>query len=288
MVQVIQCPHCGWQNEPAAIMCGGCGRPLPMMGATSGDGRAAGASFAAASPGNAEYPTLSDLPTQEDLPRPAITAAALRSTGAPAAGGKPAVWPGAQEQRTPRSQERRGGWWRGLLAGVLALGLLVGLAAGVWALAVRPTLHAQVDGSIDSGLSSVIGRLPAITDSQLRSGQIFRGSETDANTVLAKDIVPNSGLDSATVSFQQGQVVVTYVALGQQGTISTTLQVQGGQLEATNTQVDGELSWVETGDELQATINRALQHVQAKTPHGFKSVQVDGGQITVVLNSAGS
>lgn len=286
MVQVIQCPRCGWQNEPTAIMCGGCGKALPVAASMPGNAFAPGAGYYPPAPMGADYPTVSGLPTQQDLALPAGVAPAPRITGQPASTRKPAVWPGARDQQMYRPKQ--GAWWHAPLAVVLTLAVLAGLAVGLWGLVVRPSLHSQVDGAIATALGSMVDRFPAITDRELTVVQTFRASESDANVLLQRDVVPNSGLDSATVALRQGQIVVTYATFGQAGTIYTTLQVQGNQLVATHTQVDGIASWVETGDELQFTINQALQQLQTKTPHGFRSVVVNGGQIVVVLNTAGS
>jgi hypothetical protein len=267
MLQSIRCPQCGWQNEPTAIMCGGCGQPLRTMAEMGGAGRDQLAGAASAS----------DLPTLLDVPPPVAPGA--RSTGAP--------WPGAQAAAQPRARGR-GRFLRGLLALGIALAVLAVIAGGLWSLLIRPALHNQVDTLIGQSFDQAVARVPTFSDEDFRAyGPAFRVSESDINAELQRALPSGSGLDSATVAFRSGALLGTYSAYGTTGTVQTTLQVRGGQLQLAQTQVSGPLGWVETGDELQATLNQGLAQLSSKTPHGFNSVSVGADAITLVLNTAG-
>jgi hypothetical protein len=267
MLQSIRCPQCGWQNEPTAIMCGGCGQPLrttAAMGVAGSDPLP-----------SAEPTTASDLPTLYDVPPP--VAASTRHTGAP--------WPGTQAAPQPRARGR--GFRRGLLALAITLAVLAVIAGGLWSLLVRPALHSQVDGLIGQSLDQAVARVPQISADDLPALGSIPVTAGDINAELQQALPSGSRLNSVTVLFRSGMVVGTYSAYGTTGTVQTTLQVQGGQLQVAGTQVSGPLGWVETGDELQATLNQGLAQLSSKTPHGFDSVSVGENSITLVLNTTG-
>ncbi len=269
MVQWMRCPHCGWQNEPTAIMCGGCGQPLQAT-------RAIGAV------GGGQAPE-GDLPTTLDV-RPPMAPAA-RPTGAPA---QP-IAPPASDMAPRRGRVGVGGCVaRGLLVLVITLGVLAGIAASVWGLAIRPTAHARVDGAISRALQQGVARVPPVPPQALRAGLTsFEATESEVNAELRQDLNSGQGLESVSVSFQSGVVVLTYTAYGMTGTIRARPRVQGGALQITQTHVSGPLGWVESGDELQATVNQGLAPLRSKTPYGFKSVSVAGGVIRLALNTSG-
>jgi hypothetical protein len=287
MTQTIQCARCGWQNESTAIMCGGCGQMLraapPAVAPTSvapapwqPEGRARPASA------ESDLPTLYDAPTQRAHP----AHPARPSAGPSARAQQPTVWPGAQAGVVPRRKPGRR-WRRVLLALVLALALLASIAAGAWGLAIRPAAHQQVDGTVASALDSAVARVPTIPALALQFGQTSATiSDADVNALVQQQLQQSSGLDSLAVAFQPGAVLVTYSAYGRSGTVRSTLVVRGGSLQAANTQVTGILGWVETGDELQATVNRSLAQLKARTPYGFQSVDVESGKLTVALKTS--
>lgn len=274
MAYLTACPHCGWQNDAASRVCGGCGQPL----------RTTGAPFDVTQTVPLQRPARVNVGGPQPYRAPSETA--NRPTPRwPEAAQAPVVR-GAAPQRT---RPRRAGSClaRGLLGIAIAMLLVLVLAGTVWALAVRPFVHAQVDGAIGTGLEQAIGAIPPIPDQALQVlGTRFSVSAADVNAVVANELPRGQGLDNMAVTFNAGDVVLSYSAYGQPGTIQTTLQVRQGALVATGTQVSGLLGWVESGDELQATLDRALSQLQTKTPHGFQSVAVAPGVLTVVLRSA--
>jgi hypothetical protein len=167
--------------------------------------------------------------------------------------------------------------------------LLATLAAGiwgVWSLAIRPALHARADNAIRSELQLALAPVPTLPPLAVQLGLTHISASQDfVNSVLQKQLASSGQPVSAQLAFQSGQVVIQYTALSMPGTISTTLTAQGGRLVTTNTQVSGALGLVETGDELQATLNQALAELQTKVPYGFSSVQSEGGTLTLRLNT---
>jgi hypothetical protein len=297
----IRCPRCGWQNEPTALMCGGCGQPLPTPGLYVAGGSVGRPAYLpppgdpagptrpilppnAAAPGRVGYVPLSDEPTIQDLPR------VLPPLASPP--GKAPIWPQAGAPLpapAPPGRRRRGSCLGScLLTFVLLLAALAAGVWGAWAFAIRPALHTSADNAIRSGLRTALANLPALTPEELKVGlTTIPINEDDVNGVLEKRLASAGGLVTAQVAFQSGRVVVQYSALRLPGTISTTLTAQGSRLVATNTQVSGALGQVETGDELQTTLNQVLAELQSKTPYGFSDVQSKDGTLTLRLNATG-
>jgi hypothetical protein len=250
-------------------MCGGCGQPLQATGTLG-------------AAGGGQTPD-SDLPTLLDVRPPAAPAG--QPLGAPA---RPAAQP-ANGAAPRRARVGAGGCLaRGLLVLVITLGVLAGIAASVWGLAIRPSAHAMVDSAISRTLQQGVARVPPVPPQALRAGLTsFDATESEVDAELRQNLRSGRGLEGVNVSFQSGVVVFSYTLYGMTGAIRARPQVQGGALQVTQTQVDGPLSWVETGDELQATINQGLAPLRSKTPYGFKSVSVADGVILLTLNTSG-
>jgi hypothetical protein len=70
------------------------------------------------------------------------------------------------------------------------------------------------------------------------------------------------------------------------GDVTMQPRVRNGRIEIENVHVTGILGWIESGQELQATVNRELAPLSGKTPHGFAALTVSAGQLTVTLKTA--
>jgi hypothetical protein len=137
--------------------------------------------------------------------------------------------------------------------------LLVACAAA-WAMLIRPAVHNQVDAEVRSSLASTIRQIP-----QNVPPDEYAISAATVNANIQQQIPANSGVSSAQVHFQNGNVVLDYVYHGQSGAVTTQLVPVQGILVAQNTTVTGVLGWVESGDELQSALNDELPSV----PSGY-------------------
>jgi hypothetical protein len=192
----------------------------------------------------------------------------------------------AARPATTRPRPARGGCGRTLLGLALTLGVLLVLVAAAWALVIRPPLHARADDAIGARLDGAVGALPAVEADDLQAtGSRITITDAQVDAVLAHDLPQGMGIDRLTVSFAPGVVLLHYSAGGWGGTISTSPQVRGGNLVATQTHVTGILGWVESGPELEATANRSLAGLRAKTPAGFQMVSASQGALSVALNT---
>ncbi|HEX9413510.1 MAG TPA: hypothetical protein VF916_08395 [Ktedonobacterales bacterium] len=183
----------------------------------------------------------------------------------------------------PRARRGMGCLW----AFLLTLVLLSCAVVGGWAAVVRPAIHAQVDRAIGTALDTAVANVPAVPAEALQLvGPTFVVTEADTNAALQHDLPATGKPDELAVSYLPGAVEVRYLARGWRGTIQTTLLVRSGQLVATNTRVSGILAWVETGAELQSTVNQALTQLEAKTPFGFEAVAITTGHLAITLKTA--
>jgi hypothetical protein len=76
-------------------------------------------------------------------------------------------------------------------------------------------------------------------------------------------------------------VALSFQAYGTSDAISTALGVSNGKLVAAATQIDGPLALVESGGELEATLNEALGRMRGDVR--FTQVSVNGGVMTVSI-----
>jgi hypothetical protein len=264
----ITCQHCGWQNEPTARMCGGCGMPLRTAdpGATVlATPIPAGGGWAAAAPAT---------PTAFAHDAPTAFAPALPGQYAPAAPQTPPLrWPGDEATRAKAaragSAPGRGSapWWRiPLIAGIVLVVLVVG-CLGAWALAIRPSMHTSLDtqmrSALDSGIHLAFQQPGATSKGQYAIPAAF------LNGIISTELPPGSPVSNVAIAFANNQVIITYSFWGGSGTVSTTLAAQNGRVTAHGTSVDCPLCLIESGDDMEATFNDALAQIP-------KSVNVTG------------
>lgn len=252
----MRCPTCAWENEAGARMCGGCGRPLrPSPTGSPGASYSAGGneprgpygSYRPGAAGHAGYGapdvTDPDMPTVRDYP----PLPQQRST-TPATP-RPARWPGAAQ-----SPARRGSGTTGRTILVL-VALLALLSVLVWSTAIRPQLHQHVDALMRAqmlAMVATINRAPAIPTTTVS----VSGDQATAN--LQGGIPSDVPIQNVQVAFQGGRTFVSFTTYGLSGSAATELAATNGRLTATNTTVDGPVGLLESGGELQDTLNAAL------------------------------
>ena len=85
-----------------------------------------------------------------------------------------------------------------------------------------------------------------------------------------------------TAQFRDGAVGVTYSLPITGGSITTKLVVRNGRLVAQDTHVEGLAGWLESGDELQVTLNDALALLPSDDH--FSSVTSRNGTLSVTVS----
>jgi hypothetical protein len=170
---------------------------------------------------------------------------------------------------------------------LIAVALGIVLVAAAWSLVLRPPLHAQADGALARGLGALVAGVPAIPEQALQvAGPRVTVSEASTNDVLAQAAATSGMPNWVTVRYEPNVVRVHYAVRGNGGDITMQPRVRNGQIEVENVHVSGILGWIESGPELQATLNRELAPLSGKTPHGFAAVSVVMGELTVTLKTA--
>jgi hypothetical protein len=182
------------------------------------------------------------------------------------------VRPAGEHVRRPSSP-----WRRAIVVALVALLVLVGLGAGAWALAIRPAVHNRVDNALRTALANTIGQVPPnVPPSE------YAISAATVNAHIDQHIPAGSGVSSAEIHFQNGDIVLRYTYQGSSGTVTTQLVPVSGRLVAQNTSVTGVLGWVESGNEAQAALNAELPGM----PSGYHitSVRTDNDTLIVRVN----
>lgn len=280
----IVCPACGWHNEPAARMCGGCGTVLPTLAA--GTGRTVALPSPAISAGSAGdneatvvAPQAPPAPVYGQPPPyvPPATGPAAWTLTAPQA----ARTGGAAHARPPA-----GRGWRRLLVAVLVLAVLACAGLGAWNAAIRPALHAQVDGALSAALDSAADQMAARL-SALPPGV---GGTVEIPASLVNDLIQQRlptdvPVHDVVLQFANGGVRVHYSLLGRPGTLVTQLGSVDGRLVARDTAVYGPLRLIETGPELQRTLAGAL----ARLPHNvaISKARASGDSLFLTAHTTG-
>ncbi len=239
----IICANCGWHNEPSAMMCGGCGRPLPAASSLAG-GRSA----------IDLEDTIPDVPTVQTPTVPA------RVAEAPASGPRP-------------TQRRRG---RRLLTGCLiTLAILLVVAIGTWIVIIRPVAHTIADDELRVRLENVTSHAPILPPGTVSL------TESQVDGLLAGRVFGRIPVRSVNARFRGGTAGVTYSLPITGGSVTTKLVARDGRLFAEDTHVEGLAGLIESGDELQVTLNEALALLPAADYVG--SVSAKNGTLTVTI-----
>lgn len=296
----IVCPRCGWRNETSARMCGGCGQPLPLPLALAptppsdvayGDTVTLPGATRYASPAD-DTPTVfaSDrtvLAPPPDVPRhPAYRAGAAPAPAWPASATRPAYAPSARAVAR-QAPSRRGNCLAQALVTLLVFALVLGcLGIGLWAVVIRPPLHAKVDGGIRSAVGAVVAAANTAMDG-LKAGE--GGSAqipaSQVNSQLPQNQPANQPLRNVSLDFAANGVVVKYTLAGHTGELYAGLAARGGRLVATGANVTGPLALVESSSELLQAVRDELAGLT--TSVAVTSVTTANHTLTVTVQASG-
>ncbi|MFI5272517.1 MAG: zinc ribbon domain-containing protein [Ktedonobacterales bacterium] len=245
MAGIRFCPNCGWQNDDTARMCGGCGVPLPSD----------------------PFPAQSERTVTMAVP-PGTPATGYDSATvfAPAAAPAAPYWPAQPAAgAATRRAARRGGCARRALLTLLVLAVL--LTCGVlsaWTLLIRPPLHAKMDGGIRSALNTLVDTVNARV-AQLPPGAsgTITVTAADLNAQLITQATARVPIHGVSLDFTDGGVDLNYALGNSQGRLFARLAASGGRLLAQAATVSGPLKLIESGDELQLSVEGALSRLDS-------------------------
>lgn len=213
--------------------------------------------------------------TARPLPAtPSVPLAASQTTGR--ANTQPVLdpdWTGgrqsfAPEIAAPRAQRRWGRWITILVIVVILL---------VTGFVTRTAIHLAVDSQLALVMTSSVQAISSLTN----TSQTYSVTEDTVNSEIKANLPSGYGVDRVVVAMNPNKIVVTYSGYGQTGTITTGLAVQSGKIVLVQTQAQGIVGWVETGNELAQTADQAL--AKLPTPYGVESVEIQQGAVMVTL-----
>jgi hypothetical protein len=273
--ETLVCARCGWRNEATARMCGGCGRPLRALDP------AATTAVHPISP-DAAFPSA---PTSYATGTRTVYAPTERPPYAPPSTLTPSRWPDAGGSTTPRpaspSPRRPRGWARGLIVFLVVLLVLTGGLLGAWALVIRPAVHNAVDSSLRAALDNAVQTATANITIVPNGQYTLPAAAFDAE--MRRQLPKDSHISDAHLDFTRDGVRVTYRFFGRPGSITTHLAASDGHIIARGTTVTDMLSLVESGDEMEATLNEAL----ARLPSRYRVTGIRAANHALIVSIGG-
>jgi hypothetical protein len=278
----VRCVHCGWQNQVSDRMCGGCGKPLLHPG--SSFGVPAEYTPTVASSGPVAPPPLSPDTRTATWSAPAYPKPYTPQTATVAAtplGAAPAYAPARGSQARAKGRSCLA---RTLIAFAIAAILLLVLMACGWSAFLRPALHTAVDQRLREGLSAEMSKVPVIPPGFPPITRTI--TDADFNRQASGGAGQNNQGDmkDIRIHFLPGEVTMTYRLWGSPGKITTHIVTVNGRLFVQNTRVEGWLTQIENGDELQDTLNQSLARLPAQDY--VENVIVGDGTLTLTIRRA--
>jgi len=255
----LVCARCGWRNEATARMCGGCGRPLRALDPAAT---------------TAVHPIAPDAvdvafpyaPTSYSASAQTAYTPAERAPYAASSTLTPSRWPDTGGATTPRpaslSPRRPRGWARALVVFLVVLLVLAGGVFGAWALIIRPAAHQTVDSSLRAALDDAVQTATANITIVPNGQYTLPAAAFDAE--IQRQLPADSHISDTHLDFTRDGVRVTYRFFGRPGSITTHLPASDGHVVARGTTVADVLSLVESGDEMEATLNEALSRLPSR------------------------
>jgi hypothetical protein len=198
------------------------------------------------------------------------------------AGGAVAQAPVAQ---APRKRRRRAG----CLWTVISLLVLLGLLVGAWFLGVRPYLHNLAQQQLDQALSgpenqillSMLAIPPGVPlPDQLK---VIRGTETSMNSYLSDHT--SDQVQNMHMTITPSGMSLSFTAYGQNCVVSALpVLASNGEIQVTNVQVQGVLSFIMSNDELASALNANLQNFSTQMTHKVTKITLLDHEIDVQLS----
>ncbi len=154
------------------------------------------------------------------------------------------------------------------------LGHYLGQRLGQRLLDPRRATQEQIEARIVEGLPDMIAALP--------SGAVTVTQE-QANQYLAAQPEAIRMVDSVTVHFLPGQVYADIQAFGFPGRISADPGIQDGRIVLHNPQINEPLSMMLSAESLAAALEQQINAQLVAQGQVVQALQVDHGQITLVM-----
>lgn len=265
--ETLVCARCGWRNEATARMCGGCGRPLRALdpaATTAVHPVSQDTAFPSAPTSYATGTRTAYAPAERSPYAPPSTLTS--STLTPSTPSTPSRWPDASGAMTPRpaaaSPRRSRGWARALVVFLVVLLILTGGLLSAWALVIRPAIHTAVDSSLRAALDNAVQAATANITIVPNGQYTLPAAAFDAE--IQRQLPTDSHISDTHLDFARDGVRVTFRFFGRPGSITTHLAASDGHVVARGTTVTDVLSLVESGNEMEATLNEALGRLPSR------------------------
>jgi len=176
---------------------------------------------------------------------------------------------------------RRGGCILGCLATLVLLLLLVGAS---WVFVARPYLHDIAQKQLDQAMANAVDLVPSLP-AQLPPPGPFIVTDTELNTLIARNLVSSSPVQNAQAHIRSGAIRLTFETYGQPSAMNVTPVLENdGRIVAKNVTLEGIMALVMSPEEMTAMMDRHLAAAQSRINHPIKKFQVQDATINIQLN----
>jgi hypothetical protein len=181
----------------------------------------------------------------------------------------------------PRLRRRTGGC---LLRGLLTLIVLLLLLGAGWYFALRPYLHAMVQGKIDQAFSQAAQQIPPQL-SQAPAGPVTI-TENVFNNLIQLTMPPDSVVKQAVVHISASEFRIDFQVFGMPCDVTTVPQVVNTRLTVTSVHVEGIIGLIMSNAEMTAILNKDLAGLQNKFNRPVQAVQLEDQKLILTLGPA--
>ena len=164
-----------------------------------------------------------------------------------------------------------------------ALLVLVLLLAATWIFALRPYIHDVAVTQMDSAMTNAVNQIPVI-GLPIPPGTTLPVSEGVINALLSNNTADSGAVQGTNIQITSNQVLLDFKLYGQDCTITSVPQMQGGKLVATNVAVTGIASLVLSPKDITTLLNSHIEDAQTRINHRITNIHLVDQEIDVTVS----
>jgi hypothetical protein len=178
-----------------------------------------------------------------------------------------------------KRRKRRGGC---LVSFLVVLLVLVTALAGGWMFFGRPYAHTLVQTQLDNAFTSAETSVTIFSLALPAGRYTLTATETQLNNYLEnKNADPVQNLHMA---ITPQNLLLTFTTYGYTSSIIVVPVVSNGELQVTNVQVQGPLSFIESNNEMTTTLNAHFATLSKDIGRTIDQITLQNQQMTIQLH----
>ena len=178
----------------------------------------------------------------------------------------------------PRPRNRAG-CVLGCLSALLILALLLG---ATWIFALRPYIHDMAVTQMDTAMTNAVNQIPAV-GVPVPPGTTLPVSENVINALLSNNTANSDAVQGTNIQITSNQILLDFKLYGQDCTITSIPQMQGGKLVATNVAVSGIVGLVLSPKDITTLLNSHIEDAQARINHRITNIHLVDQEMDVTV-----